>query len=185
VTRGTPSSKGSVVRSTSATPPSASHAQVHSVPVARARCPQNCKPCATPCDCAGRDRGRAKARLPDPKTVQSDATCDSSPHEGHASVFGLTPFRGQFAAQKSSPEFGPQGGPNGRRPFTCQRGESVQTTGSCASFASRALPPTICATSIMSALTKNGAASHLEDIVPYAREVPTYHHGRRAPLHLV
>lgn len=111
VTRGTPSSKGSVVRSTSATPRSASHAQVHSVPAARAPSSRNCKTCTTPCDCAGRDRGRAKARPPDPKTLQSDATCDSSPHERRASVFGLTPFRGQFAAQKSSPDPGPQGGP--------------------------------------------------------------------------
>lgn len=125
------------------------------------------------------------ARPPDPKTVQSDATCDSSPHEGRASVFGLNAVPRTIRRAEVVTRSRSAGRPNRRRLFTCQRGESVQTTESCASFASQALPPTIFVTSIMSALTKNGAASHIEDIVTYAREVPTYHHGCRAPLDLV
>lgn len=52
-----------------------------------------------PCDCAGRDRG-LRLPVPGPKTLQSDATYDSSPMK--AVRVRLTPFRGQFAAQKSS-----------------------------------------------------------------------------------
>lgn len=48
----------------------------------------------------------------------------------------------------------------------CQRGESVQTTATCASFAFQAFPPTIFGTSMMSALTENGAASHIEELSP-------------------
>lgn len=40
-------------------------------------------------------------------------------------------------------------------------------------------------TSIMSALTQDRAASSIEDIVTYAREVPPYHLGCCTPLDLV
>lgn len=77
-------------------------------------------------------------------------------------MFGLTPFGGQFAAQKSSPKGSPQGDPTAEDSSLVSAESPFRQPGPALLLPLQAFPPTILVTSIMSALAENGAAPDIE-----------------------